>query len=341
MSTIKVKLIGKGTSAGRGVGFYEENLVKSLKKTSGVKVVTTDSDIDHFVFYDIFYKTLPSNLNKPTVVTVHDLTPLVLSDRYPKGIISSINMVRQWLALRKVQAIITDSENSKNDLVRLFRIPEEKIFVTPLAVSDEYHQPVSEKDKQRVIKKYNLPKKFIISAPGGPDPNKNLPSLAEVSERLNIPLVLVGSRLLEEPPKPVPPELIDLVRLQVYPHIIRLGFVDNEDLNVLYRLATCHVQASLYEGFGLPLLEAMTTGCPTISSSKSSLPEVYHPDTITFNPRSLRSMEKALTKLLKMSPSNLEKYINKNRQKAKEFTWQKTADLTASVYKKVYDNNHQ
>lgn len=341
MSTIKVKLIGKGTSAGRGVGFYEENLAKALKKTTTIKVSPEDADIDHFVFYDIFYKTLPSQFKRPTIVTVHDLTPLVLSDRYPKGILSTINMIRQWFALKKVDAIITDSENSKKDLINLFWVPEEKIFVTPLAVSDEYHKPVTEKDKQRIIKKYNLPQKFVISAPGGPDPNKNLPSLAEVTERLNLPLVLVGSRLLEEPPKPVPPELIDLVRLQVYPHILRLGFVDNQDLNILYRLATCHVQASLYEGFGLPLLEAMTTGCPTISSNKSSLPEIYHPDTITFNPKSLQSMERALKKLLKMSPKALENYKNKNLQKSKEFTWQKTANLTANVYKKIYEKNHQ
>lgn len=337
MPKVKVNIIGTGTSEGRGVGFYEENLRKSLVTSDKVSVVKASSDIDHFAFYDIFYKTLPSKFLRPTVVTVHDLTPLVLSDRYPKGILSTINMVRQWLALRKVDAIIADSENSKKDIVKLFWIPEEKIFVTPLAVSDSFHQKVTEQDKQRVKKKYNLPDKFIISAPGGPDPNKNLPSLAEVTERLGIPLVIVGSRLVASVPKPVPPELIDMVRLQVYPHIIRPGFVSNEDLNIMYRMAYCHIQASLYEGFGLPLLESMTTGCPAISSRSSCLPEVYHKDTITFNPKSIKSMEKALIKFQKLSPLAKEKYIQKNKEKAKEFTWEKTAMLTEKVYLKIYE----
>lgn len=337
MPKVKVNIIGKGTSEGRGVGFYEENLRKALISSGNISVVSNNSDIDHYVFYDIFYKTLPSKFSRPTVVTVHDLTPLVLSDRYPKGILSTINMVRQWLTLRKVDAIIADSENSKKDIIKLFWLPEEKIFVTPLAVSDSFHQKVTEQDKQRIKKKYNLPDKFIISAPGGPDPNKNLPSLAEVTERLGIPLVIVGSRLVASVPKPVPPELIDMVRLQVYPHIIRPGFVSNEDLNIMYRMAYCHIQASLYEGFGLPLLESMTTGCPVISSRASCLPEVYHKDTITFNPKSIKSMEKALIKFQKLSPLAKEKYIQKNKEKAKEFSWKKTAMLTEKVYLKIYE----
>lgn len=340
MPKIKVNIIGKGTSEGRGVGFYEENLKKALVAENKVQLVKELADIDHFVFYDIFYKTLPSKFIRPTVVTVHDLTPLVLSDRYPKGIISSINMFRQRLALQKVDAIITDSQNSKKDIVKIFRISEEKIFVTPLAVSNEYHKKVTEQDKQRVKKKFNLPDKFIVSAPGGPDPNKNLPNLAEATERLNIPLVIVGSRLVEEVPRPVPPELIDMVRLQVYPHVIRPGFVSTQDLNVMYRMALCHVQASLYEGFGLPLLESMTAGCPAISSSASCLPEVYHKDTITFNPKSISSLEKALNKFLKLGPKAKEKYIDMNREKAKEFTWKKTAKLTEQVYQKVYESHN-
>ncbi len=131
-----------------------------------------------------------------------------------------------------------------------------------------------------------------------------------------------------------------MVRLQVYPHIIRPGFVSNEDLNIMYRMALCHVQASLYEGFGLPLLESMTTGCPVVSSNSSSLPEIYHQDTITFNPTSLKSMEKAIKKVLEMSEKAKKRYIEINRIKSKQFTWQKTAKLTEAVYKKVYENNH-
>ena len=141
--------------------------------------------------------------------------------------------------------------------------------------------------------------------------------------------------MLQEVREPVHPELIDMVRLKVYKHLILPGFVSNEDLNALYHLASLYAQPSFYEGFGLPLLEAMTAGCLIVSSNSSSLPEIYHQDAITFNPHKLASMEKALKKALDLSPKAKQNQIEMAKNKASTFSWSKTAKATLEVYRKV------
>ena len=332
---IKVSIPDKGHSTGRGVGYYTEFLKKSLAELSDIKITDKDPDIIHYPFFDPFYHTLPNKFDKPTIVTIHDLTPLVMSDRYPKGVHGTINLFRQWWSVKKVSAIITDSENSKRDIEKYFFINPEKIYVTPLAVDPIYSQVPSAKLLQQVKNKYHLPDKFVLSVPGGPGPNKNIPSLAEVTERLGIPLVAVGSSFLQEVKHPVHPELLDLVRLGVYKHIITPGFVPTDEVNAMYPLATLYASTSLYEGFGLPLLQAMTTGCLFVSSKTSSLPEIYHPEAITCNPKSLKSMEKAISKALQLTPVQKQKQIQMAKEKAKEFSWSKTAKQTIEVYKNI------
>lgn len=335
MNPIKVRLDSEGHSSDRGVGIYAGNLFQALSKLPEVTLTDKDPDIIHYPFFDLFYATLPWNKEKPIIVTVHDLTPLVMSSRYPKGIRGTINLLRQWYSLRSVSAIVTDSENSKKDIGKIFRISPEKIFVTPLAVDPIYKKVPTSTQIAEIKEKYHLPEKFVLTVAAGPNPNKNLPGLAEVTDRLGIPLVIVGKGMLQEIVKPVHPELIDLVRLQVYNHILYPGFVPNEDLNVLYRLASLYVQPSFYEGFGLPLLEAMTAGCLIASSRSSSLPEIYHEDAITFSPRKLRSMEKAVKKALALSPQSKAKQIKLAKARSRDFTWEKTAKLTLEIYKQT------
>lgn len=104
---IKVFLDSGTHSQGRGVGFYAENLAKGLEKLSDVTLTDANPDLIHYPFFDLFYPTLPYKKLKPTIVTIHDVTPLVMSDRYPKGIKGTINFFRQWLSLQSVSAIIT------------------------------------------------------------------------------------------------------------------------------------------------------------------------------------------------------------------------------------------
>ena len=335
---IKVFLNGGTHSKGRGVGIYADNLIKAFSSVPEIILTETNPDLIHYPFFDPFYATLPFKKIKPTIVTLHDLTPLVMADRYPKGIRGTFNLFRQWLSLQSVSAIITDSQCSKNDIIKYFKLSPEKIFVTPLAVDPIYKKEIAADKLKEVKKRFHLPDKFILNVPGGPNPNKNLPSLAEVTDRLGIPLVIVGKGMLQEVKEPVHPQLIDIVRLKVYKHLILPGYVSNEDLSAIYRLATLYVQPSFYEGFGLPLLEAMTTGCLAVSSNTSSLPEIYHQEAITFNPHKLASIEKAIKKALSLSPKNRQIQIDLARQRAAEFTWSKTAKATLAVYRLVTEH---
>jgi len=335
VNKINVFLDSGSHSQGRGVGFYTDNLSRALAKLPEISLTEVDPDLIHYPFFDLFYHTLPIKKTKPTIVSIHDVTPLVMSGRYPKGIRGSLNLARQWLALQSVSAVITDSENSKTDIEKYLRVPQEKIFVTPLAVDSLYSKEIPKEKLTEVKKRLDLPGKFILTVAGGPNPNKNLPSLAEVTDRLGIPLVIVGKGMLQEVREPVHPELIDMVRLKVYKHLILPGFVSNDDLSALYRLATLYVQPSLYEGFGLPLLEAMTAGCLIASSNSGSLPEIYHENAITFYPRKLSSIEKAIKKALNLSPKVRQTQIAEAKVKATTFSWQKTATATLQVYQKI------
>lgn len=332
---IRVQLVFHNQSRGRGIGVYGENLQKELKKIKGIKIVDSNPDLIHYTFYDIFYPTLKINPKIPCVVTVHDVTPLVMSDRYPKGIITTIGLVRQWFQLKKASAVITDSVCSKKDITKYLWIDESKVFVTLLAANSLYNNQVTETEKKRIKEKFSLPEKFVLTVAAGPNPNKNLPNLAEATERLGIPLVIVGSGINQKIVKPVEPELIDLVRLEVYPHLIRLDNVPNEELLILLKLASCYAQASYYEGFGIPLLEAMMANCPIVSSKTSSLPEVYPEGTITFNPKNISSIEKGIKKVLQLKGSVLKKYLEKNKKRSEEFSWKKTALATKEVYLSV------
>ena len=335
MNKIKVFFNSGNHSQGRGVGFYADNLSSALTKLQDITLTDKNPDIIHYPFFDLYFSTLPLKKEKPTLVTIHDVTPLVMSTRYPKGIKSSINFARQWLALQSVSAIVTDSENSKIDIEKYLRVPKEKIFVTPLATDPIYSTKISEEKLKEVKKRFNLPDKFILTVAGGPNPNKNLPSLAEVTDRLDIPLVIVGKGMLQEVKEPVHPELIDMVRLKVYKHLILPGFVSNDDLCAIYHLAALYVAPSLYEGFGLPLLEAMAAGCLIVSSNISSLPEIYHENAITFNPRKLSSIEKAIKNALSLSEKARQNQIEEAKIKASTFSWSKTAKATLEVYKNV------
>ncbi|MBU1200470.1 glycosyltransferase family 4 protein [Patescibacteria group bacterium] len=339
MNNIKLQLNSGIHSKGRGVGFYAENLTKALAKNPSVILACPESnqiDIVHYTYFDLFYPTLPFNKTHPTVVTIHDLTPLILPHLYPKGLKGTFNLIRQRLSLLNVSAIITDSQNSRRDLIKLFMFSPEKVFVTPLAADKIYKTTPSPISVGKIKSKFNLPEKFILTVAGGPNPNKNLPALAEATKALKIPLVVVGGGMTKElPPGKTHKELKDLVKLKSYSHIITPGFISNKELLAFYSLATLYCQPSLYEGFGLPVLEAMHAGCLLVSSNTSSLSEIYPPGTITFDPQSQDSLQNALTKAFNLTQKQRNGLVNNAKEVAKQFSWKKTAQKTIDVYTQV------
>lgn len=271
----------------RGVGMYisllKDNLEKYDKKNSYTffskgEVLPSGIDIILYPYFEPFFLTLPAINKYKTVITIHDLTPVIFPHNFPSGIKGKVKWNIQKLLARKVDGILTDSNCSKSDIEKFIGIKKEKVGVAYLGVSENFKpQNLSQKEKEFLTKKYSLPEKFILYV-GDATWNKNLPRLVEAAIDANIPLVMVGKSITNEQIDKNNPWNKDLLKVQ---EIIKkskvlfpLGFVDEKDLVSLYNLAECLIMPSLYEGFGLPVLEAMKSGCPVISSREGSLPEV-------------------------------------------------------------------
>ncbi len=347
---MKVNLIGFNHSTGRGVGFYTQFLAEYLQKKD-LEITDQNPDLAHYPFFDPFYPTLKSH-SCPTVITIHDLTPLVLPKMYPQGLRAKINLLRQKLAIGG-NHVITDSNTSKKDLIRYFHLADNQITVTPLAIDPTYYHdapfPLSKGEFQRGILK--LPKHFILYV-GGANPNKNLVNLSKACTANNIPLVLVGSEFTKPPRRTFSiKRLLSIQRShpEILTHeylapkiqsgeVIALGFVPTEKLKVIYKLAALYVQASFYEGFGLSLLEAMAAKCLTLSSDQGSLHELKTKESLIFDPYDQNSLTQEIKKALNLSSKEKKVIIDSQYQKSKEYSWDKTAKLTIQAYKQALDN---
>ena len=332
----------------RGAGFYLENLKRALIKyysqneyklfTRGEKL-PQNVDLVHFPYFEPFFLALPIYKKYITVVTVHDLTPIVFKKHFPRGIKGELKWQMQRFALKKADAIITDSNCSKKDIIKYVGVSEEKISVIYLAAGEEFRQIANGKWQIEFRKKYNLPDKFILYV-GDATWNKNLPRLIEAAKETKIPLVMVGKALTLEGFDQKNPWNKDLVRIQELvkndKKIIRLGFIPTEDLVRIYNLATVFVMPSLYEGFGLPILEAMSCGCPVITTKEGSLYEVAGQAAYYVDAYSKESIKNGIEKVFKNQ--DLKKDLSeKGINRSKEFSWRKTAEETLDAYRKTLE----
>ena len=347
----------------RGTGVYLGNLKRSLLEydsdneyiffTRGEKL-PKDTDIVHYPYFEPFFRTLPLFKKYKMVVTVHDLTPLVFADYFPKGIKGEIKWQMQRYFLQKADAVITDSKCSKDDIIKYAGVDKNKVHVVYLAAGEAFKQlkiapPRSGKHswgenlKLKISKKYSLPENFLLYV-GDVTWNKNLPRLLEAVQKTNIPLVMVGKALVNQnfnQSNPWNQDLNEVNRLIVQQsdngtmkQFIRLGFVPDEDLVALYNVATVFVMPSLYEGFGLPILEAMSCGTPVIVSKEGSIPEVAGDAAFYVNAYDVKNIALGIEKVFK------DKKLQKELQtrgliQAKKFSWQKTVEETVRVYEKV------
>ena len=335
----------------RGTGFYTKNLKDALltydKKKSYVFFsrgqAIPQADIIHYPYFEPFFLSLPFFHSQKTVVTVHDLTPLVFPNNFPSGIKGKIKWNIQKAALQKANAIIADSESSKKDIIKFTNIPPEKIHVVYLAAGNEFKKIIfSENKKKEIFKKYNLPEKFCLYV-GDITWNKNLPRIISAATEAKIPLVLVGKALTVSDYDKSNPwnsdrnKVFELIKNN--PYIYRTGFISDEELVMLYNIAVVAVMPSLYEGFGLPVLEAMNCGCPVITSKEGSLPEVAGDAALYVDAYDTNSIANGMKTLFKETEAQ-EKYKEKGIQQSKKFSWEKVAKETIAVYEKAYSNNY-
>ena len=330
----------------RGIGFYVENLKASILKYypendyiffSKTSEIPKDVDLVHYPYFDPFFITLPLIKKHRTVVTVHDLTPLVFPAHFPSGAKGKLKWQIQKNTLKKTDAIITDSESSKSDIAKYTGFPQNKIDTVYLAAGEEFHVLKPTAKSQELIAKYKLPEKFVLYV-GDVTWNKNLPRLIKAINLTKIPLVMVGAALVNKNFDKNNPWNQDLLLTQELitnnPNIKTLGFVPTEDLVVLYNLATIFTMPSLYEGFGLPILEAMQSGCPVITSKTGSLSEVAGKAAYYVDAKSIDNISRGISEVFE-SEKTQTKLTEIGLSQAKKFTWQKAAAQTIEAYKKV------
>ena len=332
----------------RGSGFYLKHLKESLIQyvdkeeliffTRGEKL-PNDVNITHFPYFEPFFLTLPSKNSTRTIVTVHDLTTIKFRNNFPSGIKGSLKWHLQKRRLKKADTIITDSFSSKKDIAEIISFPEKKIKVIPLAAGKVFKR-VSFEQIQQIRKKFSLPEKFVLYV-GDVTWNKNLPRLLKAVRKLNIPLILVGKSIASNDFDRTNSWNNDLIEVQ---NIITssdkfkaLGFVNDHDLVALYNASTLFAMPSLYEGFGLPVLEAMSCGTPVITSGEGSLPEVAGDAAIFVDAHSIDDIAENINKVF-TNENLIRELSDKGLERARKFTWEKTARQTLSVYHDTFSS---
>lgn len=334
--------------AARGVGVYTKNLIEALQKYEGkhsysfftrAQQVPKDADIVHYPYFDPFFLTLPLQKREPTVVTVHDLIPLVFPDKFPSGLRGMIKWQMQKAALRKADRVITVSECSKNDVQRLVGINEGKVDVVYSAATDGYQHITNANVLRNLKKKYRLPDNYFLYV-GDVNWNKNIPGMirafAEVLKKSDTyHLVLVGRAFLDGTLKETRVIRSVIQELQIADHIICTGYASDEDVAGLYSMADCSLEPSHYEGFGLPVLESMASGCPVLVADNSSLNEIAGPS-VRIHADSIESIASGMNKIISISSEARKKLVADGITWSNQFSWKKTAKETVAVYEKVF-----
>jgi glycosyltransferase involved in cell wall biosynthesis len=287
------------------------------------------------VFFSPYYK-IPLLSKTKTILSIFDVTYLLVEPYrsswrnkfYIKNFIQ--------LASRKAKRIITSSHSTKNDLLKILHLPEEKIEVIYLGVNPKF-QAILEKNKRDYIKKkYSIQKRYLLYV-GNFLPHKNVKSLIAAYNllpeniRREYSLVLGGGR-----PKGFKQD-IEQSRLSDSQSIIYCGDIVDEDLPALYSGAELFVFPSLYEGFGLPPVEAMACGCPVASSHASSLPEILDNAALFFNPYQVEEISKTV-KLILENKDLRENLRQKGLERAKLFVSARMAEKIIAAFKTAYES---
>ncbi|OPJ63369.1 glycosyltransferase family 4 protein [Clostridium oryzae] len=278
---------------------------------------------------------LCSAVNCRKVITIHDLIPYIMPETVGRGyLLKFLKEVPNILEIS--DGVITVSEWSKRDILKFFPVDENKIFVTPLAADIRYKPLDKNWARYMVAKRLNIKLPFLLYV-GGFSPRKNVKSLimafSNIINSLSKEFVLVIAGSLKDDGNMLK-ELCD--RLKISSNVFFTGFVEEDFMPILYSAAEVFVYPSLYEGFGLPPLEAMSCGTPVITSNVSSIPEIVGDAGILIDPYDTSNLVNALGTLLENEPLKLE-LIDKGLNRAKLFSWEKTAEKTLEVYKKIIE----
>lgn len=349
----------------RGIGSYTSHLIRSLEKYNSKNQYTKftrgkkfpkNIDLIHYSCFDCFKWTLPLFKKLPSVVTIHDLIPIIFPDKFPRGIKGEIQWQLQRFSLKSVSAIIADSECSKKDVIKFIGFPKERIHVIPLAAGEEFQQLAINNQQLAIKQKYCLPDIFVLYV-GDINWNKNIAGLIKAfanvkcqmasqersslreanvkSKFQNLKLVLVGKAFRDKGLTEVQEinRLID--ELEIADSVLKLGFVLARDLVTIYNLATVYCQPSFYEGFGLPCLEAMVCGTPVVAADIPVLREVCGKASLYVDPGDANDIAIGILEILEFDDSNYQAQVERGLKQAKKFSWKQVAQKTVKVYRKA------
>ena len=284
-----------------------------------------------FILHSPNYLLLP--FDGPSVTTIHDLSFLRYPETHPK---ERVELLEKQLpkSIEQADAIITDSYYIKAEVQQMLGVDSEKIHVVPLGVSKDY-KPYECRVTEPILRKYQLnDMKYLLSV-ATLEPRKNLNSLIDAylllpkKVRQEYKLVIAGARGWLS--KNLQQRIEMLVNRG---DVISLGYIDSEDLPYIYAGAKGFVLPSLYEGFGLPILEAMAAGTPVLTSTSSSLPEVADGAAILTNANDIEDIARGMVKLIEddlWRATAIEKGLNR----ACKYTWQACVNKTIEVYQKI------
>lgn len=302
---------------------WEQTVLPGLVEKSRV-------DLLHSLHY-----TKPLRLSCASVVTFHDMTYYL----YPQMHTMRRRMVfptAMRISARQADALISVSESTRQDMIRLLDVHPDKVFTTPLGVDPSFKVTDNENKLRQVAEKYSLPEQFILYL-GTIEPRKNLPLLIQiykqlVDEGILHKLVLVGKYGW------MYDEVLDLIKeLDLQSKVIMTGYIAQNDLPLVYNLASLFVYPTIYEGFGLPALEAMACGVPVITSRIASLPEIIGEAGLLVTVGNEKELKQAMERILEDIDLRNE-LVQKGFDRSKLFTWERTAELTQTVYKKVLEH---
>jgi glycosyltransferase involved in cell wall biosynthesis len=289
------------------------------------------------VFHSPYQYGAPLLLPCPLVVTVHDLIPFLFRTRsWPKQLLA-IPLVKSGYRAAAFRAhhIIADSANTARDVERILRVPPDRIAPIHLAASEApFHGIHDPTEAETLFTRYSVRSPYVVVGSAGNWRTKNLETslralaLGREISGIDFQTVVYG------------PEKGLNVLVKRSPilgsNLRRVGYLPVNDLGALFRNAMLFITASQYEGFGLPIVEAMSCGCPVVTSNGGSLAEVAGDGAQVFDPMDARGMAGAVAALLQ-KPDERERWRRRGLVRASNFSWRTTAEQTLAVYRKVYE----